>query len=85
MLFANIAGFPLIVSRPAFATITAMYGRTTAPNSAIHRYGLGKITARMKQKVLIIIEIKYFRAREDWSFESGWPTFEIDADTVFLG
>jgi len=54
-----------MLSRPALATTTAMYGSTTAPNNAIQRYGLGKTTARRKQAVLIIIEIKYFRALED--------------------
>tara|TARA_B110000503_G_C7099613_1_gene393184 strand:+ start:450 stop:767 length:318 start_codon:yes stop_codon:yes gene_type:complete len=83
-LLEKIALSPLMVSLPALATITAIYGRTTAPKSANQRYGLGKITARIKHKVRIIIEIKYFLARDDWSFESGWPTLEIDADIVFL-
>jgi len=39
----------------------------------------------MKQEVRIIIEMKYFRAREDWSFESGWPTFDTEAVMVLVG
>jgi hypothetical protein len=43
------------------------------------------MTANIKHKVLIIIEIKYLRARDDCSLESPSPTFEIDAETDFLG
>lgn len=39
----------------------------------------------MKQEVRIIIDMKYFRAREDWSFESGWPTLDTEAEMVFVG
>jgi hypothetical protein len=48
-----------MVSRPAFAITTAMYGSVTAPKRANHLYGLGRITVRIKQRVLIIIEKKY--------------------------
>jgi hypothetical protein len=47
-----------IVSRPAFATTTATYGKKTAPTSANQRNGLGNITVRMKQSVRTIMEIK---------------------------
>ena len=57
----------LIVSRPALAAITAMYGSVTAPVSAIHRYGLGSTTVNIKQAVLIIIEMKYLLCLADWS------------------
>ena len=57
----------LIVSRPALAAITAMYGSVTAPVSAIHRYGLGNTTVNIKQAVLIIIEMKYRFWRPAWS------------------
>ena len=46
------------VSRPAFATTTAMYGSVTAPSSATHRYGLGSTTVKIKQNVRIIMEMK---------------------------
>jgi hypothetical protein len=62
----NIASF-LIVSRPAFAAITAIYGSVRAPVKAIHLYGLGSTTVNIKQAVLIIIETKYLRCLADWS------------------
>lgn len=57
--------FDFMVSRPALAAITAMYGNVTAPIKAIHRHGDGRITASTKQTVLIIIEIKYLRCLAD--------------------
>jgi hypothetical protein len=54
----RIAAPGMTVSRPAFATTTAMYGRTTAPRSANHRYGLGSNTVKRKQAVRTIIEKK---------------------------
>lgn len=54
-----------MVSRPALAAITAMYGNVTAPIKAIQRQGDGRITASTKQIVLIIIEIKYLRCLAD--------------------
>lgn len=48
-----------MVSRPALAMTTATYGNVTAPKSANHLKGLGRITVRIKHKVLIIIEMKY--------------------------
>lgn len=62
----NIASF-FIVSRPAFAAMTAMYGKVSAPIRAIHRYGLGSTTVNIKQAVLIIIDTKYLRCLADWS------------------
>jgi hypothetical protein len=38
---------------------TAIYGRVTAPKRANHLHGLGRITVRIKQRVLIIMEKKY--------------------------
>ena len=46
------------VSRPAFATTTAIYGKVTAPTRANHRYGLGSNTVKIKQAVRIIMEMK---------------------------
>ena len=54
-----------IVSRPALAAITAIYGKVTAPIKATHRQGDGITTASMKQNVRIIIEIKYLRCLAD--------------------
>ena len=45
-----------IVSRPALATITAMYGTTTAPARVTQRHGLGRKIVAMKQAVRNIIE-----------------------------
>ena len=60
-----------MVSLPAFATTTDIYGNKTAPISVNQRYGLGRVTVRMKQRVRIIIEMKYLRARPDWSCVNG--------------
>jgi len=51
------------VSRPAFATTTAIYGSVTAPRRANQRKGFGKITVKIKHAVRIIMEIKYLRRR----------------------
>lgn len=44
------------VSLPAFATMTAMYGTTTAPTNVNQRQGLGRNTVAMKQAVRNIME-----------------------------
>jgi hypothetical protein len=56
--FFKIAVPGRIVSRPAFATTTAIYGKKTAPARAIHRNGLGRMTVKIKHAVRTIIEIK---------------------------
>jgi hypothetical protein len=56
--FLSIAAPGTIVSRPAFATTTAMYGKNTAPARANQRKGLGRITVKIKHAVRTIMEIK---------------------------
>jgi len=63
VLFFRIDDPGTIVSRPAFAMTTAKYGSVTAPRSANQRYGLGKMTVRMKQPVRIIMLKKYLLCR----------------------
>lgn len=57
-LFFKIEAPGITVSRPALATTTAIYGSVTAPTRANHLNGLGRRTVKMKQVVLIIIEMK---------------------------
>jgi hypothetical protein len=61
-----------IVSRPAFAMTTAIYGRVTAPKRANHLKGLGRITVRIKQRVRIIMEMKYLFWRPERSLLSAF-------------
>jgi hypothetical protein len=56
--FFRIAAPGTMVSLPAFATTTAIYGRKTAPASANQRKGLGRMTVKIKQAVRTIMEIK---------------------------
>jgi hypothetical protein len=49
---------PAIVSLPALARTTAMYGSMTAPAIEIQRYGFGRKIEAIKQPVLTIIEMK---------------------------
>jgi hypothetical protein len=69
---------PETLSRPAFATTTDTYGKTTAPAMAIHRKGPCKKTAATKQKVRIIIEMKYRCWRTRWSLVSDSCALVID-------
>lgn len=69
---------PETLSRPALATTTDTYGKTAAPAIAIQRYGPCKKTAATKQKVRIIIEMKYRCWRPRWSLVSDSCALVID-------